>query len=57
MTFPNNINSDNESIENNDNLPIKDPNDKRRHLSKHDKQVMWRRNRILTLLTQGCSTY
>lgn len=44
MTYINNTNSENESTEDYEDLPIKDskPNDKRRKITNHDKQVIWR---------------
>jgi|GEM_PF-5655989 len=60
MTYINNTNSENEPSEDYEYLPIKDskPNDKRRKLTKHDKQVIWRRQKIFSLLVQGVtSTY
>lgn len=56
MTISNNTNFENNEVSH-ENEVIKDPQDRRRHLSKHDKQVMWRRNQVLTLLTKGCSIY
>jgi hypothetical protein len=60
MTYINNTNSENEPTGDYEDLPIKDykPNDERRKLTKHDKQVIWRRQKILSLLVQGVtSTY
>jgi hypothetical protein len=60
MTYINNTNSENEPTGAYEDLPIKDskPNDKRRKLTKHDKQVIWRRQKIFSLLVQGVtSTY
>jgi hypothetical protein len=60
MTYINNTNSENEPTGDYEDLPIKDskPNDKRRKVTKHDKQVIWRRQKIFSLLVQGVtSTY
>jgi ribonuclease HII len=60
MTYINNTNSENEPTRDYEDLPIKDskPNDKRRKLTNHDKQVIWRRQKIFSLLVQGVtSTY
>ena len=60
MTHINNTNSENEPIGGYEDLPIKDSklNDKRRKLTKHSKQVVWRRQKIFSLLVQGVtSTY
>lgn len=60
MTYINNTNSENESAGDYEDLPIKDSklNDKRRKQTKHDKQVIWRRQKIFSLLVQGVtSTY
>jgi hypothetical protein len=60
MTYINNTNSENESAGDYEDLPVKDskPRDKRRKQTKHDKQVIWRRQKIFSLLVQGVtSTY
>jgi ribonuclease HII len=60
MTYINNTNLENEPIGDYENLQIKDskPGDKRRKVTKHDKQVIWRRQKIFSLLVQGItSTY
>src|SRR5262245_57391455 len=60
MTHINNTNSENESTGEYEDLPIEDSklNDKRRKLTIHDKQVIWRRQKIFSLLVQGVtSTY
>jgi len=60
MTHINNTNSENEPIGGYEDSPIKDSklNDKRRKLTKHSKQVVWRRQKIFSLLVQGVtSTY
>jgi ribonuclease HII len=60
MTNINNTNSENEPTGDYEDLPIKDfkSNDKIRKLTKHDKQVIWRRQAIFNLLVRGVtSTY
>jgi hypothetical protein len=60
MTCINNTNSEKELTGDYEDLPIVDSklNDKRRKLTKHDKQVIWRRQKIFSLLIQGVtSTY
>jgi conjugal transfer/entry exclusion protein len=58
MTYINNINSENEPTGDYKDLPIKELKDKRRKETKHDKQVIWRRQKIFSLLVQGItSTY
>lgn len=58
MTYINNTNSENESTGDYEDLPIKELKDKRRKQTKHDKQVIWRRQKIFSLLVQGVtSTY
>jgi hypothetical protein len=60
MTYINNTNSENESTGDYEDLPIKDskPKDKSCKLTKHNKQVIWRRQMIFSLLVQGVtSTY
>lgn len=58
MTYINNTNSENESTGDYEGLPIKELKDKRRKQTKHDKQVIWRRQKIFSLLVQGVtSTY
>jgi len=58
MTHINNTNSENEPIGGYEDLPIKEIKDKRRKVTKHDKHVIWRRQKIFSLLVQGItSTY
>jgi hypothetical protein len=58
MTYISNTNSENESTGDYEDLPIKELKDKRRKQTKHDKQVIWRRQKIFSLLVQGVtSTY
>jgi ribonuclease HII len=59
MTYINNTNLENEPTGDYEDLPIRDskPNDKRRKLTKHKKQVIWRRQKIFSLLVQVTSTY
>jgi len=60
MTYIHVTNPENEPTEEHEDLPIRGskPNDKRRKLTKHDKQVIWRRQKIFSLLVQGVtSTY
>lgn len=60
MTYIDNTNSENEPPGDYEELSIKDskPEDKRRKLTKHNKQVIWRRQKIFSLLVQGVtSTY
>lgn len=60
MTYINNTISENEPTGDYEDLPImgSKPNDKRRKLTKHDKQLIWRRQAIFNLLVRGVtSTY
>jgi hypothetical protein len=60
MTHINNTNSENEPTGDHEDLLITDSNpiDKRRKLTKHDKQIIWRRQKIFSLMVQGVtSTY
>jgi hypothetical protein len=60
MTYINNTNSENEPTGDYEDLLIthSNPNDKRRKLTKHDKQIIWRRQKIFSLMVQGVtSTY
>ncbi|HZD35629.1 MAG TPA: hypothetical protein VE130_10525 [Nitrososphaeraceae archaeon] len=54
----NNINNEAFEYENeSDSNEKRSSNGRRKRETKHEKRVMWRRNKVLTLLTQGCSTY
>ena len=57
LTYINNTDSENEPTIDYEDLHSKS-NNKRRKVTKHDKQVIWRRQKIFSLLVQGItSTY
>jgi hypothetical protein len=60
MTYTKDTNSENEPTGDYEDIPIKDSksNNKRCKQTKHDKHVIWRRQKIFSLLVQGItSTY